>query len=920
MRKQFWVAVTVITLLAVGCGGNPSDQKYLESAIDHFERGDLRTASIELKNSLQQNPDNPRARWYLGRLHLLTGNLADAEKELLRAKELGVVDDSVLPDLASSYLREERLDRLLQLEVGKLSPRSAVRVLSTQATAYLHRKDFERAGILIERAFALEPKGAESTVAQARLAFSQGNHDRSRSILEELLLARPDYAPAWTLLGDVENSIGRLPEAEAAYTKAIENEVNGTPDLLKRSLVRVKLEKYELAQQDIDLLKRRIGSYYELDYAQGLLFFKLKMYQQAQEALELSVQANRYHLPAQFHLGATYLQLGNIDRAAETLNLFHQAHPRSVVGRQLLAEVARVRGDYAEVLRLMGPVVWSSTVTAPSLTLYADALARSGKFKEAETFYQRLVELEPDSPTALARLGEIQLRSGAVESGKAALSRAIELNPQDQAPVRLLVRRHVQDGEMERARGLAEKNLAANPDSPDAIVLAAQVLLLSGEMEQGKELLEKARGLQPGHVVANHELAGLAMSADDRQEAYNRYQEVLAHNDGHLSTLVNLARLKLGEGATEEAVTLLQSAISAHPDAEEPRVLLARQRLAEGDFESVALVLGEKLLADSGSAAPLELLSRSQLAGREYGNARATLRRLAALRPQSAEVAYLQSLVALGMGNAAEERRELERAVAFDPKHLHSRLRLARLELQNGALDAAGQHLAAVESVTTGELPRMRVEAELSQARGEPERALQLRQEIFSRSSQRLDMHALSRQYWVMGRRGDSLALYEKWVEENPEDLSAKLMLASAYSHADREEASKSLYQEVLDKTGGNAIALNNLAWQLKDRDLAQATLYAERAASIAPESAEIADTLSTLLYESGEYERALRYSRQALELRPGHAPFIYRLAKVNAAVGRKAEAVSTLKQLVSRSEWFEGREAAEALLEKLSR
>ena len=49
-------------------------QEALERAIKHYHEGALRSAAIETKNALKENPKSPDALVLLGKLYLATGN------------------------------------------------------------------------------------------------------------------------------------------------------------------------------------------------------------------------------------------------------------------------------------------------------------------------------------------------------------------------------------------------------------------------------------------------------------------------------------------------------------------------------------------------------------------------------------------------------------------------------------------------------------------------------------------------------------------------------------------------------------------------------------------------------------------------------------------------------------------------------
>src|SRR3954470_15768157 len=65
---------------------------YLAEARKTLEKGDFKSAIIQLKNAVQANPDNAAARYELGMAELRTNDLLSAEKELRAAKERNYTD------------------------------------------------------------------------------------------------------------------------------------------------------------------------------------------------------------------------------------------------------------------------------------------------------------------------------------------------------------------------------------------------------------------------------------------------------------------------------------------------------------------------------------------------------------------------------------------------------------------------------------------------------------------------------------------------------------------------------------------------------------------------------------------------------------------------------------------------------------
>ena len=105
----------------------------------------------------------------------------------------------------------------------------------------------------------------------------------------------------------------------------------------------------------------------------------------------------------------------------------------------------------------------------------------------------------------------------------------------------------------------------------------------------------------------------------------------------------------------------------------------------------------------------------------------------------------------------------------------------------------------------------------------------------------------------------------------------------------------------------------------IRDEDPERALEHASRAESLAPDSAEIRDTLAVVLLKNGELERALRTSERALAQQPENPGFLYHRAMILEAAGRTEQAQTVLRDLLRSDRQFGERAEAERLLAKLA-
>ena len=108
--RHGWALMVLLVALMSGCGADISPEQRVERARGAMDSGEIRTAIIELKNALQAEPNNGSARLLLGQAYARAGDGASAQKELGRARELGVSEADLQPWLAKAQLLQGVLE------------------------------------------------------------------------------------------------------------------------------------------------------------------------------------------------------------------------------------------------------------------------------------------------------------------------------------------------------------------------------------------------------------------------------------------------------------------------------------------------------------------------------------------------------------------------------------------------------------------------------------------------------------------------------------------------------------------------------------------------------------------------------------------------------------------------------------------
>lgn len=907
-----------LILLMLACGADISAAKHIERAEEFLDKGRYMAASIELKNALKKDQQSADARWLLGKVYLETGNFAAAEKEFKKAREFGMADEPVLPLLGQALLYQGKNDELQILSLANLSADAQATVLAEQGLAKLAQRKPDKAAILVTEALSKNPDSLFALVARARLMATERDFESATGQLDKVFQIDPDYAPAWSLLGDIEEQQRHPQPAVDAYTRAIENSTNNMSERLKRAMQLVQLGKYDEAQQDIDAIKPRAPNSAGINYAQGLVYLNTEKSKEAQAAFDVAAKNEQRYPMAIYYLAITHLELGNQQQAETQAGRFHTINRNNIAGRKLLASIYLDKQEYPEAEAMIQPVVYEKENDTEALNILATSLFKQEKTEAAIEVLVKVAELEPDSPEAQTRLGEAFLAKGERASGQEHLENALQLDPDHAQADVLLVLDHLKNKDYGLAIKAADDYQKKAPDIVTPYNLAGRIYIESGQTAAAKTAFEKARSVSPGNPYACQQLASLAIKEGYADSAHSYYEEILSHHENHLSTLVQLAALYALEGNQQLMVRNLELAITAHPRALQPRIILARYYLTTGKLAQVSFVLANIDDIHKDNPSILNIIAAAQIAQNEFSQAKITIKRLIEVQPGSAEAHYLMANTYLGLDSRKEAQVELEKSVILAPDSLPARLTLLRLMLMERNEPAAKEQLKALKVMAPENPEVIKLEASMARLTGERQESLRLSRIAFEKSPSTSNMLIFVHELWDSGNKDSSLQLLQTWVEDHPKDVPARVELANALAANKQLDAAIDQYNKVLDRDNKNLVALNNIAWYLRDTDPAQALEYTSRANDLKPDSAALMETLAVVLLKNGDIEQAKRTITRALKISPDDPSLRYHSAMISASAGDTAIAIETLESLVKEEVNFKEKDDASKLLKQL--
>lgn len=626
-----------------------------------INRGDPRTARVELMNAIKADPNLAEARSVQARALLMLGDGRGAQGELERAQALGEKPGPLRHLLAHSALLQGRYeDALIQVRADDANPAEALFLarMEGQALQALGRYDeaakaFDRAlklapedGVVwadiarfnlrtgnmgaaisaTDKAQALSPKSADILVLRALIVREQYGPDAARRWFDDALAINPDYIPALI-----------------EYAATLADLSRGSQALVLTRRVLALAPGHERAYAIQAILAARAGNY---ELARTLLGRTNGILDGWASIMQLR--------------GVLHLQARNAALAVKQFRPLLEMQPLNIRARLLLARALYEDGQYADAERTLFPLVERADASHYALTLATRINEALGNRDAADGLLQRASLLSAGPSDAYLGAGTVGQR--AADAGA---------SPAQARPNLLYIRALMSAGRddvaLTRAKGLA----AANPGAPAAIMVLGDAQMAAGKYRDAALTYEKAANIRFREDIALR-LVDAWRRAGDEGTARRALGLFVAQNPMNIEGQRLLAAFALAGQEYDRALSLL-SGLRDRLGNED--VLL----MADISRAYVGLDQPEKALPFAAHAYRLEPMSAvaSDIfgwtllnAGWDKKQAITLLEKAHGLRPAEALVQYHlgQAYVADG---AKDKARPLLKAAADAPAFPH---------------------------------------------------------------------------------------------------------------------------------------------------------------------------------------------------------------------------------------------------------
>ncbi len=923
------LAALLLGLCAVPVKSEPEDLAGLyEEALIQFNKEEVPTAVIHLKNILQKDPNFLSAHVLLGKAYLQQGDGAGAEKEFLIADRLGVDRELIIIPLAQAYLQQEKYQKLLN-EVTELGFTTATQaellVLRGQTLAQLNQLD--KAEQAFEKASSVDLKNVDAVLGLASVSLRRADFNTAEERIARAVELAPTGAGVWHLAGSIRHAQQDNKMAIAHYSKAIELMPEHLAARMARAGAHMDQGRDDDALKDIVYLRKEYSKDPRAAYLHAVLLARsndeagsrIALLEAATIIGGLNERVIAKHGPSMLLAGLIHYSLNQWEKARQYLTQYIKHEPRHAHARKLLGAILLSKEEYKKAIAILEPALEFAPNDPRLLTLLGTAYTRSKRHLKATEVLSQAMSLAPNEPTASFQYALNNLATGKDMAAMEGLASVFGSSEQTSKAGLILAVLHFQRQEFLAARDVADEIIKREPENLTVLNLLASIQVALKEWGAARLAFEKIVATNPDYLPARINLGKLDLLEGKNPEAQRRLQAIIKEHPEHIRTMIELAKVSEVSGKLEEAIHWLEKARSVNAEAVPVITYLVNLYLRSDKAEAALKTAQEADQIMPDNLGILHALGRSQIATNHPVGARIIYQRMTRIASYDTEWLYRIARMQRGLGDLGNAIWSLQKAVDGDAAFIPAQVMLVELQLQAGKLKKAHEGAQALRSKYPDRPFGYWLLGEVQLQNGDYAEAVNnYRKALKLEQTPRLAI-GLYQAYMRSGKEVKAMAFLKKWLKSHPDDLNSKQALAEGHLRKGETGQARALFEQILKAQPNHPLILNNLANIYSKTGDARALAYARKAHRLAPESAAINDTLGWMLVLDNQPAEGLRHLRNAHSRASADPEIRYHIGVALKRLGRYEEAKTELEQALDTGQSFEGAEKARTLLQQLA-
>lgn len=555
-------------------------------------------------------------------------------------------------------------------------------------------------------------------------------------------------------------------------------------------------------------------------------------------------------------------------------------------------------GDLSEVELMMRKLVELSPQSKQFRKALVGLLTSLKREAEAETEMRALIALDPsDTLTALDLVKLVQSLKGDA-AARTTLEGLIKENPESIDYRLSLALFDAANKNNDGALATLEKIVSEDKVAENvhkAKVMMARILLRTGQVDRATTLVEQVIAADSKNVDGLELRASLKLRNNDVDGAIIDLREALSQQPKSATLLRSMANALELQGTADLAQESFNQAVRAVDYEPGISIEFADFLVRHAKIKQAESVLANAVTKRPNNVQLLTMLGRLRLRMQDWVGAQAAAEALEKVAANTPAGQQILGSALFGQQKFSESISAFQRSYEAASQAAPPMFSLVTAYVRSGKIDDAKKFLESVLAANPNNADALVLSGSISKFQNKPEEAeAQYRLAIKLQPENAIGHKALAELYIRRGKVDEALSVLLTARKQLPQDFSIGMLLAAVHQAQDDEEATLSVYEELLKAYPKSPAVLNDLAGLLTERRTDPASL--ERAAKLATELERFnvpifKDTLGWIAYRQGNFKLAAEHLEAAAKELPKLAIVHYHLGVVYLSMDRKDDA-----------------------------
>jgi len=865
------VPILMLALLLSACSENKTAEEYIASAIVALEHDDVKTAVINLKNVLRKDANNSEARLLLGKIYLESGSGVNAEKELLKAYELGNVEAAI--PLLRAYKIQNKYEEIIEVSAGlSLSESDDWALVEVYKALSLFKLDKEElANLAINNAIEVSGDSSYGKLGAAYLATREQKNNEALIIVDALLKENPNFIDALILKGQLSFSNKDYESAGVAFRQYLDLQPEDLTMKLMLANAYLKGRDFEQSEVLIDEVLQVVPNHAFTNQLKGSIRFQKQDFIKGTLFIEKAIQGGLNTISNKVLAGISAFHLKNYEQSYSYLNSVKNDLPKNHLALKLLA-IAQLKLGYSnEASNTLDNL---SDLSSNDIDLYTAAsfeLLKQGKTTLARNIKNKVAKVELSKPMDITRKGFLQLSLDDIE-GITSLEKALKIDESMPEAKMMLAMAYVDNNEPDKAMDLLNNWIIKEPTNVEPYNLMAIISNKINDKISLETSLTKALKLDGLNPMSLLYFAEKDMENNRFTEAQDKLLRLLNDKPNHIQALSSFYLLSDKMGNRTPAKIKIKDAFERNTTDINYRLLHAKSLMIDKSAQDVIT-----LLATVNNDEPLPnmywiSLGDSYLALGELEKGIEVFTKWTKVSPENSTSWIRASMLLEIQKDYSKGLLYINRGLKAIPEDLRLALLQIHFNIQMNDLNES-QLLIDKLHPKVQELPSVQgLQGKIWANSKMYDKALPKLIASYENSPITKNAGLVYLVYNNLKMQDKAILFLTEHIKNHPTDYILRHILADKLSKSDDVLAYQH-YSAIYKQNNKNHAVLNNMAWlDYKNGRFEKAKNIIEKALALSPNNPSILDTAGIILLALGEKSDAVKYLEKALLFAPDNA------------------------------------------------